>query len=189
MTDNELLQKLQADDKNALKAIFHAQYPMVYRSIFRLVSNKATAEDLSQDVFMRFWEKRKQLNIKGAIGAYMRRMAINEALGYIRKHQKKQIESIADYHSPQVHSGEDAYLNNELKVHINKAIEELPPRCKKVFVLSRFEDMTYKQIGAQLNISPKTVENQISKALRHLRGVLNQYMTTIFLWITYFVIH
>lgn len=173
----ELLQQLRANDKAALKGIFDEYYDTVFHAVYRIVSDKNTAEDLSQDVFMRLWEKRHQITINGPIGAYIRRMAINEGLGYLRKHKKYGIEEIQDQHSPLTSSGEDVYMDGELEEQIQRAIATLPPRCKAVFILSRFEELSYKEIGLQLEISPKTVENQISKALKIMRVALKGYLT------------
>lgn len=172
----ELLQQLSANNKQALKVIFDEYYDMVFYAVYRIVSDKNTAEDLSQDVFMRLWEKRHQITINGSIGAYIRRMAINEGLGYLRKHKKYGIEEIQDQHSPLICSGEDAYIDGELEQQIQQAIATLPPRCKTVFVLSRFEELSYKEISEKLEISPKTVENQISKALKIMRAALKGYL-------------
>ena len=173
----ELLQQLKADNKQALKGIFDEYYNTVFHAVYRIVSDRNTAEDLSQDVFMRLWEKRHQITINGPIGAYIRRMAINEGLGYLRKHKKYGIEEIQDQHSPLTTSGEDVYMDSELEQQIQAAIATLPPRCKAVFILSRFEELSYKEIGEKLDISPKTVENQISKALKILRTALKGYLT------------
>lgn len=177
----ELLLQLRANDKKALKKIFDEHYNTVFHAVYRIVSDKNTAEDLSQDVFMRLWEKRHQIIINGSIGAYIRRMAINEGLGYLRKHKKYGIEEIQDQHSPLTNSGEDIYMDGELEQQIQKAIATLPPRCKTVFVLSRFEELSYKEIGEKLDISPKTVENQISKALKIMRTALKGYLTFLLL--------
>ena len=174
--NTNLLKRLKADDQSALKIIFQEHYPMVYRAIYRLLSDQGMAEDLAQDVFMRLWEKRHQINIKGALGAYIRRMAVNEALGYIRKNKKYHIEEIGEQHSPISTSGEDLYMDNELQSEVNRAIDTLPPKCKTVFMLSRFEDLSYKEISQKLEISPKTVENQISKALKTIKKVLKSYL-------------
>lgn len=181
-----LLKDLKANKQTALKAIFQAHYPVVYRTIYRLITDKGIAEDLAQDVFMRLWEKRHQIDIQGSLGAYIRRMAVNEALGYIRKHKKYNVEEIAEQHSPSTVSGEDLYMDGELQTEINKAIETLPPKCKTIFMLSRFEDLSYKEISQKLNISPKTVENQISKALKVLKKALKLYLTSFFILFSIF---
>lgn len=177
----ELLVQLRANHKQALKKIFDEHYNTVFHAIYRIVSDKNTAEDLSQDVFMRLWEKRHQIIINGSIGAYIRRMAINEGLGYLRKHRRYEVEEIQDQHSPLTSSGEDVYMDGELEQQIQQAIATLPPRCKTVFVLSRFEELSYKEIGEKLDISPKTVENQISKALKIMRTALKGYLTFLLL--------
>lgn len=187
----ELLQQLSANNKQALKVIFDEYYDMVFYAVYRIVSDKNTAEDLSQDVFMRLWEKRHQIIINGSIGAYIRRMAINEGLGYLRKNKKYDIEEIQDQHSPLTNSGEDTYIDGELEQQIQQAIATLPPRCKTVFVLSRFEELSYKEISEKLDISPKTVENQISKALKIMRVALKSYLAYLLLlnpWLLGFIL-
>lgn len=184
--NNDLLQRLRSNDQAALKVIFKEHYPTVYRAIYRIVSDRSIAEDLAQDVFMRLWEKRHKIEIQGLLGPYVRRMAVNEALGYIRKHKKYTIEEVAEHHSASVISGEEVYMDNELQLEVNKAIDTLPPKCKTVFMLSRFEELSYKEISQKLDISPKTVENQISKALKILRTALKTYLGSFF-WIFCFL--
>lgn len=179
--DHQLWERLCADDQTALRALFDHHYPTVYHSILRIIAEENTTEDLAQEVFVRLWEKRHQLQISGSLGGYLRRMAINEALGYLRKHKKYTTTEVQEQHRPSTSSGEEVYLNGELADQIHVAIDALPPRCKAVFVLSRFEEMSYKEIGEQLNISPKTVENQISKALKLLRAALKGYLATFLL--------
>jgi len=185
--NTNLLKRLKADDQSALKIIFQAHYPTVYRAIYRLLSDQGIAEDLAQDVFMKFWEKRHQINIEGELGAYIRRMGVNEALGYIRKNKKVEIKEITEQHSPSTTSGEDLYMDNELQAEVDKAIEGLPPRCKAVFMLSRFEDLSHKEISEKLEISPKTVENQITKALKVLKKVLKSYLGSFLLLLSVFL--
>lgn len=183
--DAILLEQLKANDQGALKHIFEQYYSVVYRAIYRLINDQGITEDLAQDVFTRFWEKRQQINIQGALGAYLHRMGVNEALGYIRKHKKFGIEEIEERHCPAISSGESAYMQEELRSEIHKAIKNLPPKCQQVFVLSRFEELSYKEISEKLQISPKTVENQISKALKVLRVTLKTYLTSLVGFFTY----
>lgn len=182
---DQLWKRLCADDEAALQAIFYHHYPTVYHSILRIVSDESMAEDLAQEVFLRLWEKRHKLQISGALGGYLRRMAINEALGYLRKHKKYTTTEVQEQHSPSTGSGESIYLSGELADQLQAAIDTLPPRCKAVFVLSRFEELSYKEISAKLDISPKTVENQISKALKLLRTALKGYLATLWLLLSY----
>lgn len=176
----EILLRLQSDDKAFMKDLFHDHYSMVCKTIYRFVNEQPLSEDLAQEVFIRLWNKRHQLNINQSFPAYLRRMAINEALGYIRKNKKVHIDEL----NPGLHDGmdtgaEEKFLYGELKDRISNAIDTLPPRCRSVFQLSRFEELTYKEIADKLDISVKTVENQMGKALKILREKLKGYLVVL----------
>ena len=174
-TDSKLLESLKNSEQSALKSIFEAHYPMVFRSIYRLIPDTALAEDLSQEVFLKLWEKRLKINIKSSIAAYIRKMSVNEALGQLRKNKKMRIEAITEIDTAAVDSTETIYLQHEMQEHLHRAIDKLPHRCRLIFLLSRFEELSYKEISDQLDISPKTVENQISKALKLMRKAVQSY--------------
>jgi len=179
---NDIIDRLKANDRTALRDIFQSEYLSVCKTIHRFIRDKNLVEDLAQEVFLRLWDKREKINITSSLSAYIRRMAINEALGYLRKNKKFEEEEInPDISLGQDYSGEDDYLYNELQGNIMAAIESLPPKCKTVFQLSRFEEMTYQQIADQMGISIKTVENQMGKALRVLRSKLQNYLTLMLL--------
>lgn len=176
LSQEDLFIRLKSDDKNALKELFQEFYPYVCSTILRIVKERNTVEDLAQEVFLRFWQKRHQIVINSSLQAYLRRMAINEALAHLRK--KKIFEEEIDHEkmkgaAPGV---ERQYLNIELEDHIRLAVNKLPPKCRTVFQLSRFEDLSYREIAEQMDISIKTVENQMSKALKILRKELRNYL-------------
>lgn len=168
---------LQTGDATAFQAIFHEFYVPVCKAIQRFIRDKGIVEDLAQDIFVRLWERREQINITTSLGAYLHRMAINEALTYLRRQKKFQINDIdgRDFEANE-HNFDEVMTGNELKVNISAAIDRLPPRCQAVFKLSRYEKMSYKEIGDQLDISVKTVENQMGKALKILRGLLQNHL-------------
>lgn len=176
---DDVLQRLQNGDRSALQVLFHQHHGMVCGVIHRFIQDHSTVEDLAQEVFVRFWEKREQIQINSSLQAYLRRMAINEALGYLRRSKHLYDEEI----TPQVTatgmdgSVEEKYLHTELEQSVRDAIDTLPPKCRTVFQLSRFEEMTYLEIADQMGISIKTVENQMGKALRVLRERLKGYLS------------
>ncbi len=176
---DDVLTRLQAGDRSALQVLFQQHHPMVCGTMYRFVKDQSTVEDLAQEVFVRFWEKRESIQINTSVQAYLRRMAINEALGYLRRNKHQYDEEV----TPQTPVGEaensveQQYLHSELEQNVRAAIDTLPPKCRTVFHLSRFEDMTYQEIADQMGISIKTVENQMSKALRILREKLKGYLT------------
>jgi len=176
--EQEILKLLKADNSETVKQLFYQFYPFLCNTVFRILKDKALAEDLAQDTFFKFWDKRASINIQTSLKAYLRRMAVNEALYYLRKNKKFQKDSEVE---PSALGGstntvEDQLLQQELEDKIAAAINTLPPRCQEVFRLSRFEDKSYKEIAAKLEISIKTVENQMGKALKMLRAALKDYL-------------
>lgn len=171
------LTKMQQGDRVALQAIFDQQYEFVCKAIFRFVQDPGLTEDLAQEVFIRFWEKRESINISSSLSAYLRRMAVNEALAYMRKKSRYQADELP-IHLPgqQAASADQALEAEELSKDISIAIGSLPPRCRTIFQLSRFEELSYREIGEKLDISIKTVENQMGKALKVLRKKLSGYL-------------
>lgn len=181
-TEINLITRLRADDRKALQHLFEDHYEMVCQSIYRFVPDTSTAEDLAQEVFLRFWEKRHKIEINSSIGAYIRRMAINEGLGYLRKNKRWEQEAFEPGHEPGVDdSAEDRFLHEEMQASVTAAINQLPPKCRTVFQLSRYEELTYREIAEQLDISIKTVENQMGKALKVLRVKLQHYLQVLLL--------
>lgn len=176
--EKEILKLLKADDPRTVKQLFYQFYPFLCNTVFRILKDKALAEDLAQDTFFKFWEKRHSIDVQTSLKAYLRRMAVNEALYYLRKNKKFQKDTEVE---PGDLGGatstvEDTLLHQELEDKIGAAINTLPPRCQEVFRMSRFEDLSYKEIAAKLDISIKTVENQMGKALKILRAALKDYM-------------
>lgn len=176
-TDEILAIQLKANDESAFQEVFRTHYPSACRAIRKFIKEISTVEDLAQDVFVRFWEKRHQIEIKTSIGAYIHRMAINEALSFLRKQKRFQQDNIEDFSfSDKGSSSIEVMEGEELKVKIKRAIDSLPPKCRTVFLLSRYEELSYKEIAAKLEISVKTVENQMGKALRVMRAHLKDHL-------------
>ena len=174
----DILTRLKSDDKTVLRHIFDMYYVPVCKAIQRFVRDKSTVEDIAQDVFIKLWEKRHQLNITSSLGAYLRRMAINEAISFLRRHKHFETEDTIDHaYGGSPYTGEDQMLQSELEQNITNAINSLPPKCRAVFQLSRYEGLSYKEIAAKMDISIKTVENQMGKALRVLREKLKGYLS------------
>ncbi len=175
-----LIRKLSDDDPNALRLLFEAHYGRVCAVIRRFTGSEEHAEDLAQQVFVRLWQKRHQLHIEGPAGAYLHRMAINEALAWLRSRKNQPAEQLPLHVSETLEVQDDpasTLLQEELNELILAAIEALPPRCREVFLLSRYEQLTYPEIAQALGISVKTVENQMGKALRLLRERLAPYLS------------
>lgn len=181
-TDSELVALLTQDGETVIDVIFRKYYSFLCKSVYRIIPDTQITEDLAQEVFYELWKKRAQLKITTSLKAYLKRAALNKALNYIRDQKidfrnapaKEEIES-------KTVSIIQEIAANKLQQEIDSAIDQLPERCRLVFVLSRYEEMTYQQIANQLGISIKTVENQMSKALKSLRLTLAKHLSTNFL--------
>ena len=176
--DNEILNLLTSDPDRAIDLLFRTYYAYICKSIYRIIPDQNITEDLAQDVFYEIWKKRNRFQIKTSLKAYLRRAGMNKALNYIRDKKIKwdDADALETMETNAPGSGEKLEAI-ELQKQIEKAINELPERCRIVFSLSRFEEMTYQQIADHLGISIKTVENQISKALKLLRVKLGSYLS------------
>lgn len=177
---DDLTKRLQADDQTALKELFEAHYSHVCAAIHRYTAARSVAEDLAQQVFIRFWQKRHQITINSSPGAYLQRMAINEALAWLRSKKNQQPDPLPthlpDDQQQLVPDPGEQLMQQELHEQILAAIGSLPPRCQEVFVLSRYEQLSYQEIADKLDISIKTVENQMGKALRLMREKMEPYL-------------
>lgn len=174
-SDEELIALLQSNSDLAIDWIFRRYYPMCRSAALRILKDEHLAEDITQDVFMELWKKREERQINIALKAYLRRSVTNRCLNYIR--DQKMAFDDEDKLPEWPSTNSDALSNleaGELELRLKKAIDELPERCRIVFTLSRYEDMKYKEIAEKLNISVKTVENQMSKALRVIRLAVNE---------------
>lgn len=171
--DEQIISLLKTDSKAALERMFRKYHAMLCLAVLKVVAHEEVAEDLVQDVFVEVWKKRDSLVFTTSIGAYLRRAAVNRALNYIRDKKIKwddedKLQAMPSS-LPVATQGLEAA---ELQTLVDRAIESLPERCRLVFTLSRFEEMTNQEIADQLEISIKTVENQMTKALRMLREAL-----------------
>ena len=167
-----LYQRMKAGDKSAFDVIFKSYYEQLVRFAHSKIDNIAIAEDIVQNVFISFWTKRETITIKNALLPYLKRTVHNRCIDYFRKQQSIQIKEEQYFKkslSIDISNPEETLLTQENIKEIHNKIEALPPKCKIVFKLSRFQDMSYTEIADNLDISKKTVEMHISTALRILR--------------------
>ncbi|GAA4323368.1 RNA polymerase sigma-70 factor [Mucilaginibacter gynuensis] len=149
---------------------FYARHFQTYTLLaFQYVKDTDVAEDIVQDVFIKFWEAPFNMDNPQAIKSYFGKIVINNSLNYLKR--EKNIQRHHDQIGQEI-TEQDAYAKlheTELKVILYKEIELLPEQCKRVFKMNRFEGLKYREIAEMLNISERTVENHISNALKTLR--------------------
>jgi RNA polymerase sigma-70 factor (ECF subfamily) len=172
-SDKELLNQLARDKGEALKVLFDRHYAMLASVGTRILSDPDSGKDVAQRVFISLWDKRRTLNITGDLAGYLRRMAINDALGRQRTDQRRRaIKDGLSLAETSPSTAESELLAEEMREVINGAVRQLPDKTREVFVLSRYENLSYKEIAEALRISSKTVEYHMGKALIELRNAL-----------------
>lgn len=151
--------------------IFKEHYADLCRFALSFIQNKQLTEDLVQDVFVKFWNNRKSIQNENNIKSYLITAVKYACIDFIRKKQRTStynIEELGDEIEPIEHEFSKHDIE-EIKQEINQAIEALPSKCKTIFLLSREVKMSYAEISEELGISKKTVENQISIAIKKIR--------------------
>jgi RNA polymerase sigma-70 factor (ECF subfamily) len=162
----------------SFELLFRDWYKPLCRTAFRYLHSKEASEDIVQDVFAKLWQQRNQLVFDHSAKAYLYRSVINGCLNYLEKNKKNIHLSEQEWGQQQNSSliTREMVLFNETEQQVNKAIDELPSACRQVFMLNRFDKMSNKEIASTLDISIKTVENQMTKALRMLRMKLHELL-------------
>lgn len=176
-SDQELRDLLQRDSERAIEWMFKQYYGMLSATVFRILPNQELAEDLVQELFLDIWRKKESLQFQTSVGAYLRKAIVNKTLNYIRDTKMKfESDEPADTIAGTISPPSSGVETSELQQAIDQAIDRLPERCRIVFALSRFEQMSQQEIAQSLGISVKTVENQMTKALRSLRSDLSEFL-------------
>lgn len=142
-----------------------------------------TAKELVQDAFITLWEKRDTIDTGRSVKSYLTTIIFNRCQNYLRDHRKfnsdiLEIENLLEF-SENVAS--DFLVEAELAGAIKAAIDELPEKCREIFLLNRYENLKYHEIADRLQLSQKTVEAQMSKALQHMRLRLAEYIVSMIL--------
>lgn len=184
-TDQELLSRLQSSDEAAYRLLFDRYYEKMVISALQITKDSNIAKDAAQEVFLALWKNRERTQIKQSLTAYLKRGVINRSLNILKSRKLHSGNTVPEAIALPIPSKADQTLElQDLQKRVHKAIDKLPDRCREVFVLCRFEELSHKEIAAQLNISTKTVENQMTKALKFLRKTVLPFikMLIISLW-------
>lgn len=172
-TNIELLQQKVAlfSDQQSYNELFLHFYPSLQQFAFSFVKSKQLSEEVVSDVFIKIWEKRKTLHNITNLKLYLFTSTRNTAINYLKKKKGEQhilaedywVELNSVYFDP-----EKLMITAEMVTRIHKAIQSLPPKCKLIFKLIKEEGLKYKEVATLLDLSVKTVENQMTLALKRI---------------------
>lgn len=169
-----VFQLIQKDHESALKYLFNKYFKALSRYVNFYIKNHLESEEIALDIFIYIWENRQTIRIETSFEAYLFKMARNRSLNNIRT-KKREIETLNQFDVEIPYSDENNIELQELEALIVEAINGLPDRCKEIFEKSREESMTNKEIASQMQISIKTVEAHIAKALKNIKKHLDNY--------------
>lgn len=175
-TDKELIACIQQDDREAFRILFRRHYKALVATASNITKDVNSGKDVTQDVFLKLWNKRASINVKGATIAYLKRAVINQSLNHIDSRKRIDDDSELQHESSKSTSIELTLEGKDLERAMKASLESMPEGCRKVFVLRRLEGLRVKEIAEHLGISPKTVENQLTKALKILKTDIQPYL-------------
>ena len=173
--DEFLLGLIKQGNREAFNVLFRYYYPGLVIFAMRYIHTKEEAEEVVQDIFLKLWADHEHLHIHTSFRDYLFTSVKNKCLDRM-KHKKvrERFENTAQQYPNEI-TNYDIFVEQELRDIIKATLEQLPTECRKVFVLNRIQNLKYKEIANKLGISVKTVENQISKALKIFRNALKDY--------------
>jgi len=170
--DSRLIRKLRSGDEEAFSELYHRFAERIFYFSLRYVRTKEDAEGITQDVFLKIWENRQTLNPDLSLNAYIFTIAKNTLFNKNRKkiHEHAYLDYLKRHLDTCYDKTENDILLNEVKNCIDQAMERLPDKRRRIFRLSRFECLSYREISLRMNISEKTVETHIRLALKSVRA-------------------
>ena len=176
----------QKFDRKNYEQIFRNHYSELCSYANNFMDDLDDAEEIVQEVFVKVWEIRNEINISNSVRAYFFRSVRNACLNK-KKHIKIR-EEYKEHNEREIDSNfvdlENIIDASELELKIRNSIDKLPTERRKIFIMSRYDELKYQEIADKLNISVKTVENQMGSALKFLRNELSEYIKILIILLT-----
>lgn len=174
-TDLELIELMRNDDEAAFAEIYRRYSLMLISYSLKVIQVKEQTKDIVQEVFISIWKRRASLNLSGDLSHYLLKAVRNLSIRYIEKNitEKNFTKRLALFAQHLPSSPYTALEIQELEEKIEAAINNLPPKMKEIYYLSRYENLSYKEIANKLGIAETTVKKQVSNALHIIRNEIN----------------
>lgn len=176
LENDALLIKLKNGDATAFEEIYNQYRSKIYTYALKLSKSTVVAEEIVQEVFIKIWQKREQLNPELHFGAYLKKITLNHVLNHLKKvaREKTLQNELFNYLSLIRNNAEDSLLEKELLKTYEEAIAQLPPQKKIIYQLSRNEELSHDEIAKKLNISKNTVKNHMVEATKFIRNYVSK---------------
>ncbi|QHS61140.1 RNA polymerase sigma factor [Chitinophaga agri] len=169
----EILQRLRKGEESALRELVDMYRPQMLMEAYYLLRDMAEAEDIVQEIFIRFWNLKEKVELKPSLQAYLIRATRNESIIKIKKDKTRDKKQHGYSYFVESSTHMKPFESAELAKELQNAIDHIPPAARKSFIKLYLEDKSQKTIAAEQNISLQVVKNNISKALKILREKLH----------------
>ncbi|GGI28665.1 RNA polymerase sigma factor [Pedobacter mendelii] len=172
-SDVELWERIKGSDHRAFDLLFERYWSTIYSTAFTHLKDQEICKEISHDIFLNIWKNRQVLEIR-SMKSYLTTSARYRVYTALKKRKVNSLkytdnERIEDYAGSTINLGEEKMLYRELEAGIESVLHTLPKRCKEIFCLSRFDNLSNQEISEKLGISKRSVENQITHAIKKLR--------------------
>nr|WP_226904955.1 RNA polymerase sigma-70 factor [Pedobacter schmidteae] len=174
LTDNELTILLKKGDESAFTEIYNRYWDKLFAVAYHRVDSEPEAEEIVQDVFLSLWNRRLQLELTHSIGTYLAVAVKYQVINKLSKRHRKRKHLETIVVTEQAEESTDLWFDEkELRIQLERVVNSLPEKCRLVFLMSREEGKSTRQIAEDLNIAEKTVEAHMTRALKEIRNSLN----------------
>lgn len=179
--DQQVFTDILQGNEAAFEKLFKTHYSPLCRFAYHYLSDKDVAEEVVQSTFIGFWEKKERIQIDASLKSYLYRSVRNACLNELKRLKVRKVHAEGVLVEGEGHSlaADHEVIKDELEAKIQEAIQGLPEQCRLIFRMSRMEELKYQEIADALQISIKTVENQMGKALKLMRLRLKDYLPLI----------
>lgn len=176
-TEIQYFSELKENSHEAFDFFFEKYYVALVAYANKIISDPYISEEIVQQFFIELWENKSRINIITSVKSYLFRSIHNDCLDFIKRSkisQKVKFENIQSSNEPNIEFY-DTLIESDFEKWMESMFSQIPEQCRNIFFLSRFDGLSYKEIASKQNISIKTVENQIGKALKMIREKLQSY--------------
>ncbi|MBU3027031.1 RNA polymerase sigma-70 factor [Zobellia galactanivorans] len=187
LSDNRLLLLMKEDNLLAFTQIYNRYWKRLFVYTYNILKDEGYVEDTLQEVFITIWTKRGEIQIQNLKG-YLFNAVRNKAISKIRKEKLSFAEESIISNLSIPNTIELALEREDLEKTIERALNDLPRRCRAIFYMSRYEEYSITQIANHFKISHRTVENQLHRALKHLRNIVHTSVSLTFLFLHFSLI-
>ena len=180
--EEQLIQGIISKDKSAFDMLFRSYYSTLMLTASDILRDKQLAEEVVQDVFVKLWKTGENLSVEVSLSAYLTKMVRNRCIDYLRANER-QIKTVSiesreaqlklHEYATDASFGEEIFPDS-MEIALQRALEQLPPQCRQIFELNRFDGLSVKEISEKLNLSVSTVKTQITRALQKLKEAVKE---------------